>query len=49
MLRRLCLRVLFAVLLFVGWRLAGMLMDSVMIIVILAFFLNRLSAWKRRG
>jgi len=49
MLRRLCFWVPFGVLLFVGWRLAGMLMDMVVIIVILAFFLNRLSAWKRRG
>ena len=35
MLRRLCFLALFAVLLFVAWRLAGMLMDMVMLVVIL--------------
>ncbi|EPU6896143.1 MULTISPECIES: hypothetical protein [Raoultella] len=36
MLRRLCFWALFAVLLFVAWRLAGMLMDMVLLVVILA-------------
>lgn len=36
MLRRLCFWALFAVLLFVAWRLAGVLMDMVMLVVILA-------------
>ncbi|HDT4442970.1 TPA: hypothetical protein ACXG81_004820 [Klebsiella pneumoniae] len=36
MLRRLCFLALFAVLLFVAWRLAGVLMDMVMLVVILA-------------
>ncbi|HED1507213.1 TPA: hypothetical protein R4S70_004801 [Raoultella ornithinolytica] len=36
MLRRLCFWALFAVLLFVAWRMAGVLMDMVMLVVILA-------------
>ncbi|EPM1750073.1 hypothetical protein L9Y59_004506 [Klebsiella variicola] len=36
MMRRLCFWALFAVLLFVAWRLAGVLMDMVMLVVILA-------------
>ncbi|HIC8972251.1 TPA: hypothetical protein ACW71X_002487 [Klebsiella aerogenes] len=36
MLRRLCFLALFAVLLFVAWRLAGMLMDMVLLVVIIA-------------
>ncbi|HDV8371246.1 TPA: hypothetical protein RKT69_000608 [Raoultella ornithinolytica] len=35
MLRRLCFWALFAVLLFVAWRLVGMLMDVVLLVVIL--------------
>ncbi|MCF6672337.1 MULTISPECIES: hypothetical protein [Klebsiella/Raoultella group] len=34
MLRRLCFWALFAVLLFVAWRLAGMLMDLMLLVVI---------------
>ncbi|HGT2737083.1 TPA: hypothetical protein ACM20R_003415 [Klebsiella pneumoniae] len=36
MLRRLCFWALFAVLLFVAWRMAGVLMDMVMLVVIIA-------------
>ncbi|HHT0550783.1 TPA: hypothetical protein ACTW9E_003409 [Klebsiella michiganensis] len=36
MMRRLCFWALFAVLLFVAWRLVGMLMDMVLLVVIVA-------------
>lgn len=36
MLRRLCFWTLFAVLLLLAWRLAGMLMDMVLLVVILS-------------
>ncbi|HBV4373922.1 TPA: hypothetical protein ACLFZQ_005187 [Klebsiella pneumoniae] len=36
MLRRLCFWALFAVLLFVAWQLAGMLMDMALLVVILS-------------
>ncbi|EKQ8000909.1 hypothetical protein ACHCAK_20560 [Raoultella ornithinolytica] len=36
MIRRLCCWVLFVVLLLVAWRLAGMLMDMVLLVVIVA-------------
>lgn len=36
MLRRLCFWTLFAVLLLVAWRLAGMLMDMALLVVIIA-------------
>ena len=39
MLRRLCFWALFAVLLFVAWLLAGMLMDMVLLVVIVAALL----------
>ncbi|WDI68077.1 hypothetical protein [Klebsiella grimontii] len=36
MLRRLCFWALFAVVLLVAWRMAGMLMDMVLLVVIIA-------------
>ncbi|EIW9274087.1 TPA: hypothetical protein ACNV0U_005345 [Klebsiella variicola] len=49
MLRRLCFWALFAFLLFVAWRLAGMLMDMVLLVVIVGGLVADWSIRTKRG
>ncbi|HGK4306793.1 TPA: hypothetical protein ACJ2P7_003195 [Klebsiella pneumoniae] len=50
MLRRLCFWALFAVLLFLAWRLAGMLMDMVLlVIIIVTLIMYRSRVFKRKS
>ncbi|QOV61260.1 hypothetical protein AMN10_26560 (plasmid) [Klebsiella variicola] len=49
MLRRLCFWALFAFLLFVAWRLAGMLMDMVLLVVIVGGLVADCSIRTKRG
>ncbi|WP_172092759.1 hypothetical protein [Klebsiella variicola] len=49
MLRRLCFWALFAFLLFVAWRLAGMLMDMVLLVVIVGGLVADRSIRTKRG
>lgn len=50
MFRRLCFCALFAVLLLVAWRLAGMLMDLVLLVVIVeALVMYRRRVFKRKS